>query len=184
MPGTLWTILVAAVTAVVTAIATGLFVTPRLDARKKRIGEAHAARDTFNTQLGVVLAACTRLQLLPADNPAWTPVLRERLTGERERWLQQLDDATRWMVDRVETYAGSWVLHQHINSAVEYAGYARMLMLSEREESTKLELLAALTLPVQRQFFGFWWSRVRHCVDDQRTFAETVARLTGEPTAP
>ncbi|WP_210582009.1 hypothetical protein [Streptomyces sp. GESEQ-4] len=183
MPGTLWTILVAAVTAVVTAIATGLFVTPRLDARKKRIEEAHAARDTFNTHLQAVLSACTRLQLLPPDDPAWTPVLRERLTGERERWLQQLDDATRWMVDHVETYAGSWVMRQHIDFAVGYASNARMLMLSEREESTKLELLAALTLPVQRQFFGFWWSRVRHYVDDHRTFAETLAHLASEPTA-
>ncbi|MFE7932956.1 hypothetical protein ACFU6S_30410 [Streptomyces sp. NPDC057456] len=182
MPGTLWTILVAAVTAVVTAIATGLFVTPRLDARKKRIGEAHAARDTFNTQLGAILSACTRLQSLPADDPAWTPVLRERLTGERERWLQQLDDATRWMVDHIDTYAGSWVMQQHIDFAVGYASNARMLMLSEREESTKLELLAQLTLPVRRQFFGFWWSRARHYVDDQRTFAETLAHLTGEPT--
>ncbi|MBV1940744.1 hypothetical protein KUF83_29875 [Streptomyces sp. BV286] len=182
MPGTLWTILVAAVTAVATAIATGLFVTPRLDARKKRIGEAHAARDTFNTHLQAVLSACTRLQAIPADDPAWTPVLRERLTGERERWLQQLDEATRWMVDHVETYAGSWAMRQHIEFAVGYAGSARMLILSERQESIKLELLATLTLPVQRQFFGFWWSRARHYVDDQRTFAQTLARLTSEPT--
>ncbi|MET8514371.1 hypothetical protein [Streptomyces sp. NPDC005077] len=37
-----WTLLVAAITAVVTAIATGLIATPRFEARKKRIGEAHA----------------------------------------------------------------------------------------------------------------------------------------------
>ncbi|MEU4351733.1 hypothetical protein [Streptomyces sp. NPDC023838] len=184
MPNTLWTISVAAVTAVVTAIATGLFVTPRLDARKKRIGEAHAARDTFNAHLGTVLSACTRLRALPADDPAWTPVLRERLRGERERWLQQVDDATRWMVDHVETYAGGWALRRHIELAVGYAGCARMLMLSERQECTKLELLAMLTLPVQRQFFGFWWSRLRYYGDDRRTFDETRARLLGEPTGP
>jgi hypothetical protein len=184
MPGTLWTILVAAVTAVVTAIATGLFVTPRLEARKKRIGEAHAARDTFNAHLRMVVSACGRLQLLRADNPAWTPVLRERVTAERERWLQQLDDATRWMVDHLETYAGSWAMVQHIDFVVPYAGNARMLMLSELDEATKLELLTALTLPVRRQAFGFWWYRVLHRVDDRRAFTETLARLTGGPTAP
>ncbi|MEU5900223.1 hypothetical protein [Streptomyces venezuelae] len=183
MPGTLWTILVAAVTAVATAVVTGVLVTPRLNARAKRIGEAHATRDTFNAHLQAVLSACVRLQLLPTDDPAWTPVMRERLTGERERWLQQLDDATQWMVDHVETYAGSWVLRQHIEFAVGYASTARMLWLSEREESTKLELLAALTVPVQRQFFGLWWSRARYYVEDQRAFAQALARLTGEPPA-
>ncbi|MGW1887243.1 hypothetical protein [Streptomyces sp. NPDC001970] len=182
MPNTLWTLLVAAVTAVVTAIATGLLVTPRLDARKKRIGEAHVARDTFSTHLMTVLWACTLLQQLPADDPDWTPVLRERLKGERERWLQQIDDATRWMFDHTPAYAGSWPARQLIDFAVAYATNARMLVLSEREEATELELLLALTTPVQRQFFTFWWTRARHYSADHRAFAETIAHLAPEPT--
>ncbi|MDX2986471.1 hypothetical protein [Streptomyces caniscabiei] len=177
---TLLTILVAAVTAVVAAIATGLIATPRLEARKKRITEAHAARDSLGTQMLTVLSACSLLQQVPADDPDWTPVLRERLQGERQRWLQQLDEATRWIIDHVMTYAGTWPSRPIINLAVSYASRARMVMLSEREEATKLELLVALTLPVQCQFFGYWWSRARHYVDDQRTFAETVARLDQE----
>jgi hypothetical protein len=39
MPNTLWALLVAAVTAVMTTLAVGLFVTPRMEARKKRLGE-------------------------------------------------------------------------------------------------------------------------------------------------
>ncbi|MGW3038167.1 hypothetical protein ACWDCB_44165 [Streptomyces sp. NPDC001178] len=74
-----WTLLVAAGTAVVTATATDLIVTPRLDARKKRIGEAHTARDTFGTHLMKVLATCSLLEQTPADNPDWTPVLRDRI---------------------------------------------------------------------------------------------------------
>ncbi|MFG2987661.1 hypothetical protein ACGFYQ_41950 [Streptomyces sp. NPDC048258] len=128
-----------------------------------------------------VLMAATRLQnfqLPAADDPACTPVMRERLTGERERWLQRIDDATRWMNDYVETFAGSWPSRSLIDFAVAYAGHARMVVLSEREEVTKLELLGALTLPVQRQFFGFWWVRARHFHADRRAFAETVARLS------
>ncbi|MDL2076247.1 hypothetical protein QNN03_07320 [Streptomyces sp. GXMU-J15] len=173
-----WTLVVAAVTALVTAITVGLVATPRLDARKKRIGDAHAARDTFGTHLLTVLAACTLLRLTPRDDPEWTPVLRERVKGERARWLEQLDDSTRWMVDHVFTYAGSWPLQRHKNLAVSYATNARGVFLSERQETTKLELLVALTTPVQRQFFGFWWSRARHHAADQRAFDEAVARLT------
>nr|WP_245695524.1 hypothetical protein [Streptomyces antibioticus] len=48
------------------------------------------------------------------------------------------------------TYAGSWPSRHLIQFAVEYAGNARILLLSEREEADKLELLLALTAPVQR----------------------------------
>ncbi|MFD6311035.1 hypothetical protein [Streptomyces nigra] len=102
MPNTLWTFPVAAVTAVVTGVAVGLFVTPRTEARKKRLGEVHAARDTFGANMLRVISACSLLQrfeLPPADDPGWTPAMRERLTRERGRWLQQLDEATVWLLD-------------------------------------------------------------------------------------
>ncbi|MFJ8364457.1 hypothetical protein [Streptomyces sp. NPDC093984] len=111
MPDSVWTIVVAAVTAVVTTTATGLIVAPRLEARRKRLVEVHAARDAFGAHMLQIISACVHLQniqLPPADDPAWTPVLRERLAGERERWWQQIDDATRWLIDNVATYAGSW----------------------------------------------------------------------------
>ncbi|MDN3029415.1 hypothetical protein [Streptomyces sp. S.PB5] len=174
------TLALTAVTAVVAATATGLVVTPRLDARKKRIGEAHTARDTFGTHLITVLATCTLLEQTPLDVPDWTPVLRDRMKGERERWLQQLDDATRWMVDNVAVYAGSWPLQRHKDFAVSYAASARGVVLSERDEATKRELLLALTTPVQRQFFGFWWTRARHFAADQQAFSATLARLNSE----
>ncbi|MFJ8364458.1 hypothetical protein [Streptomyces sp. NPDC093984] len=65
-----------------------------------------------------------------------------------------------------------------------YAGHARMLVLSEREEAAKLELLLELTVPIQRQYFGWLWSRARHIAADDRAFAATVARLPGETTTP
>ncbi|ELP69509.1 hypothetical protein PV735_46660 [Streptomyces turgidiscabies] len=187
MPDTAWPLLVAAVTAVVTTLAVGLFVAPRMEARKKRLGEVHTARDAFSTNMTRIISACSlleRLQLPPADEPGLTSVMRDRLTGERERWWQQLDDATRWLIDNVATYAGSWPMRHLIHFAVEYAGNARMVVLSEREEATKLELLLALTVPVQRQFFGWPWSRVRHMFADRQAFAETITRIGGEPIAP
>ncbi|MFF3617482.1 hypothetical protein [Streptomyces sp. NPDC002580] len=133
-----------------------------------------------------IVSACSLLQrfeLPPADDPGWTPVMRERLTGERDRWMQQLDDATVWLLDNAMTYAGSWPSAQIIRFAVDYAGHARAVVLSEREEATKVELLLELTMPVQRQFFGWSWSRARHAVADRRAFAETIARISGEPSA-
>ncbi|WP_330294101.1 hypothetical protein [Streptomyces sp. NBC_00576] len=187
MPNTVWTLLVAAVTAVVTALAVGLFVTPRMEARKKRLGEVHTARDTFSTNMTRIISACAslqRFQLPPDGESGLTPVARERLTGERERWWQQIDDATRWLIDNVALYAGSWPLPDLIQFATAYAGNARIVVLSEREEATKVELLIALTVPVQRQFFGFPWSRARHHVADRQSFAETLALIGGEPSAP
>lgn len=187
MPNTLWTLLVAAVTAVVTTLAVGLLVSPRMEARKKRLGEVHTARDTFSVTMTRIISACAllqRMQLPPADEEGWTPVMRERLAGERTRWLQQLDDATLWLIDNVMTYAGSYLMSHHGRFAVDYAGHARAVMLSERAEATKVELLLELTAPVQRQFFGWPWSRAWHVFADHRAFAETIARISGEPTAP
>jgi hypothetical protein len=179
--------LLLAATAVVTALAKGLFVTPRMEARKKRLGGVHATRDTFSANMTRIISACGLLQQvqLPADDePGWTPVMRERLAGERERWWQQIDDATRGLIDNVVAYAGSWPTAYLIQFAVDYASNARMVALSEREEATKLELLLALTVPVQRQFFGWSWARARHAPADRRTFAATVARISGEPATP
>ncbi|MEU5069586.1 hypothetical protein AB0G95_36760 [Streptomyces virginiae] len=77
--------------------------------------------------------ASARLRNFPlpaADDPACAPVVRERLTAERERWLQQTDEATQWTNDHVATFAGGWPSQRLIDFAVTYSGHARMLMLS------------------------------------------------------
>ncbi|WP_406390200.1 hypothetical protein OG806_49550 [Streptomyces sp. NBC_00882] len=106
------------------------------------------------------------------------------MANERNRWLQQLDEATMWLLDNAATYAGSWPNARIIRFAIDYAGHARAIVLSEREETTKVELLLALTAPVQRQFFGYPWSRARHVLADHRAFAATIARISGEPSTP
>lgn len=187
MSSTLWTLSVACLTAVVTSLVLGLFITPRMEARKNRVGSAHALRDAFNTHMGQIVSACLLLQHFPAppgDDLSFTPVMRERLTGERARWLQQLDDATLWLIDNATAYAGGWPTARLIRFATDYAGHARLVVLSEREENTKVELLVALTAPVQRQLFGWIWARARHALADHQTFADVCSSISGEPSTP
>ncbi|MEU2500264.1 hypothetical protein ACPCC5_27290 [Streptomyces pseudogriseolus] len=190
MPNILWTLLVATVTALVTTVATGVLVIPRLEARKRRIQEAHTARDTFNSNLLKIISACARLQSLPlpaADDPDCTEVVRVRLAAERERWMQQLDDATRWLIDHVETYAAGWPLGELRTMAAHYAAASRMVMISERPEETKAELLAELAAPVQGIYFTYAWNRARNYRTDRASLAAALARVHAlpatEPTA-
>lgn len=190
MPNIAWTLLAATVTALVTTIATGVLVIPRLEARKRRIQEAHTARDTFNSSLLTIISACTRLQSLPlpaADDPDCTEVVRARLAAERERWMQQLDDATRWLIDHVETYAAGWPLGELRTMAAHYAAASRMVMISERSEEAKVELLAELAGPVQGIYFTYVWNRARNYRRDRAGLAAALARVNAlpapEPTA-
>ncbi|GCD37766.1 hypothetical protein OEIGOIKO_05572 [Streptomyces chrestomyceticus JCM 4735] len=57
-----------------------------------------------------------------------------------------------------------------------------MVVLSEREEARKTEALTALTLPVQRHFFGWFWPRGRHFIADRQSFAQTIALINTEST--
>ncbi|MFC9285837.1 hypothetical protein [Streptomyces sp. NPDC057052] len=74
--------------------------------------------------------------------------MRARVRAERARWMKQLDEATEWMVDNVETYAPTWpaaVLREMIGT---YVTHARAMAISERGDDRKAELLIELTDPV------------------------------------
>ncbi|MFB7932860.1 hypothetical protein ACFC4C_27535 [Streptomyces sp. NPDC056039] len=184
MPNIVWPLLAATVTALVTTIATGVLVIPRLEARKRRIQEAHIARDTFNSTLLTIISACNRLQSLPLpapDDPDCTEVMRARLAAERERWMQQLDEATRWLIDHVETYAAGWPLGELRIMAAQHAAASRMVMISERPEETKVELLAELAGPVQGIYFTYVWNRARNYGRDRASLAAALARANALP---
>ncbi|MFJ9343775.1 hypothetical protein ACIRP0_31510 [Streptomyces sp. NPDC101733] len=188
MQSTLWTLTLAALTAVVTSVAVGLLVTPRLEARKRRIQEVHTARDTFSSSVLTILTSCGRLRDLPLPpdgDPATTGNVRTRLESDRERWLQQLDDATMWMIDHLETFALSWPSARLRNLAGRYVVASRMTVLSDREESTKIEILLDLTAPIQGIFFTRWWHRARHLHRYMTQLEGTLGRLTApDPTPP
>ncbi|GAA2108316.1 hypothetical protein [Streptomyces synnematoformans] len=170
-----------AITSVAAVVAPGLTVTPRIEARRQRIQQAYADRDTFNRNLMVILCACARLrglQLPPTDDPDCTPSVRERLVGERRRWMQQIDDATRWMADNVERFAGGWPTEQLRDVPAAYAAHARMLWLSDRDDHLKIEQLAELTAPVQAMYFRYVWHRARHTLAHRAAFTAMVDRIT------
>ncbi|MGY4997411.1 hypothetical protein [Streptomyces sp. 900105245] len=156
------TILIALATALVTTVGTGWLVVPRLEARKRRIGEAHQARDRFLASMLRIVAAAARLREIEepaADDPGWTDVMRERVRAERARWMKQIDEATEWMVDNMETFAPTWptdVLRQMIGT---YAAHARAVAISEREDTKKAERLVELTEPVWAVFGSRGWQR-------------------------
>ncbi|MGW3628024.1 hypothetical protein [Streptomyces sp. NPDC000880] len=183
MPNTVWTLLVAALTALVTTVATGLLVTPRLEARKRRIQEVHTARDTFSSSVLTILSSCSRLKNMPlpaADDPDCSEVLRARLAAERERWVQQLDDATLWMIDHMETFGVSWPSDNLRSLIANYVVHSRIVMLSEREEAAKVDLLLELAEPIQNIFFVYWWRRAPHMRSNQRRLT-TVIEALGAP---
>ncbi|KIF67091.1 hypothetical protein HY68_35740 [Streptomyces sp. AcH 505] len=187
MSNTLWTLLVAAVTAMVTALAVGLFISPRMEARKKRVGDLNSLRDTFHANLMRITTSCQLLkkfELPAADDPHCTPAMRERLTGERNRWWQQIDEATMWLVDNAAIYASSWPFPRLVRLANAHAYYARVVVMSERDEAMKVEFLRLLTVPVFRQFFGFPWARARHVETDQRAFDALCMAINAEPNTP
>lgn len=183
-PGMLETVVVALVTALVTTVGTGWLVVPRLEARKRRIGELHQARDKFLASMLRVVSAGTRLQAIgepAADDPAWTEEMRGRVRAERARWMKQLDEATEWMVDNLETYAPTWptaVLREMIGT---YVAHARAVAISGRGDDRKAELLTELTEPVWEVFGSRGWQRgprlLPRSVD---RLAATIATMAAE----
>ncbi|MFG3071907.1 hypothetical protein [[Kitasatospora] papulosa] len=161
-PGVVETVALALVTALVTTVGTQWLVVPRLEARKRRIMDVHQARDRFLTEMRHIMGASARLQghEAPApDDPAWAPVMHERIAAGRARWVKQLDDATEWLVDNVELYAPSWPTDFLRNMISTYVSNAWAVMLSEREDTRKAVLLSQLTTPVWEVFGSCGWER-------------------------
>ncbi|WP_314614681.1 hypothetical protein [Streptomyces stackebrandtii] len=160
------TLLIAVVTAVVSAVvagvATGVLVVPRMEARKRRIGEVHLARDRFLASMLKIMSASARMRAMnepAAGDPDCTDVVRDRIRTERARWMKQMDEATEWMVDNIETYSLSWpaaVLREMVGT---YAAYARAVVISERTDDRKAKHLARLTEPVWEVFGSRAWQR-------------------------
>jgi hypothetical protein len=99
MPSTLWTLLVAAVTAVVTALGEVRSSTRAWRPARNGWAGPHCPRHPRREHAADHLRLLTAIEIraAPADDPEWTPVMRERLANERNRWLQQLDDAIGWL---------------------------------------------------------------------------------------
>lgn len=177
----LWTtnILLAAAT----SLFIGLFVTPRLEARKPRIEArnnakrvAFEARAEFSKRVLTILSACGRLQAfeVPPSLSETRPDLAERLNAERQRWIDQLDEATRYLVDNIEMFALGYPTNRLRAIIGDFVSHARGVVLSDRPVDKQVERLTALTAPIQTLFFVPRW----HVVIKLRSFDEFQRALT------
>lgn len=177
MPNLIYTVLVAALTAVVVLTVNSLTVMPRLEARNRRIQAAHRARDAFESNVLIILGSCQRLGGWQVPSDA-SPKVRQAVLAERERWFRQLDDATMQMVDQVEQFALGYVSYMGIQDlAIRYAGAVRAVMISERAKVEKVELLVRLTEPVHGVFFARWWWRISHLPDEKNKLLRLLDEL-------
>ncbi|MCO6009736.1 hypothetical protein NE236_32675 [Actinoallomurus purpureus] len=178
------TIATAAATAVATTWAIGMTVSPRLDARKARILKAHQDRDSFSDSILTILAACARLEAfeIPSDVP---DTLGTALRAERQRWLNQIDEATCWLVDNTQRWAGTYYSGWGLRDLmVRYAADARGVVLSERDEAAKVSFLREITEPVQEIFFArTWWLRALRVASQAQRLTCALDRLESGETS-
>ncbi|MFD3416262.1 hypothetical protein [Streptomyces decoyicus] len=174
MPSWISTILLT----VTTTLVVGLVVTPRLEARNRRIRLSYEARDEFSRHVLTILSACGRLQNTPisAALTEQRPALAERLNGERQRWIDQLDEATRYLVDNMETFGLGYPTDRVRAIVGEFVINARGVVLSERSVDKQAERLSALAAPVQNIFFTRRW-RLTTIVQSFVEFDQAVAAL-------
>lgn len=177
------TVILAVLTTLVTNFAWSRFA-PRLEARSARITAAWAARATFSGHVLTILSATARLQNLEPDE-APEP-LRTRLQGERGRWVEQVEDATRYLIDHVEQYvltypSGPLDLQRLLTEAVVAA---RGVWLSDLEVGERARRVQSLFEPVQNIFFAKNSHRLRHLADDRRRLQELLRSINGPDQDP
>jgi len=143
---------------VATTIVTGLTVGPRLTARAKRLQTAYDNRDRFGESVLTILALCVNLErfIIP---PEVDDAVRTKLEGERDRWIDEIDDATIWLVDHIHLTALGYVRFSDLVGG--YASHARGVWLSDRPVEERARALRELTEPVQTIYFTRRWRVVR-----------------------
>lgn len=140
-----------------TALVVGLTMGPRLAARSKRIQATHDSRDRFNDSVLDLLVLCGNLEMVTIP-PSLTDPARSRLQGERDRWLNQIDETTTWMVDHWQQFALSYLGLMGVRDLVaRYVAAARGLWLSNRRLDDRVRMLKELTEPIQTIFFARRW---------------------------
>ncbi|MER5301376.1 hypothetical protein ABT039_18140 [Streptomyces lasiicapitis] len=153
-----------------TALFIGLVITPRLEARNKRVQITHEARDEFSRRVLTILSASARLRDTPVPEALveQRPDLAQKLTADRDRWVDQLDEATRYMIDNLETFGLSYATERGRALVGRFVAYSRAIVLSERTIEAKTDRLISLAGPIQNIFFTRRW----RIITIGRSFAE------------
>lgn len=175
MPTWLSTILIALATTVVTQYA----LAPRLEARKRRVLAAHEWRDQFSASLLTIVTAAGRLQTMEVPDGA-SATVRSAIERDRQRWLEQIDEASRHLVDHMERYALGYIgWGGYRDLAIRYAFLTRAVWVSDRLQAHRVELIRRLGEPVQSIFFAHWWNRLGQQARDVHKLYDLMEELAG-----
>jgi hypothetical protein len=168
-----------------TAILAGLTVGPRLAARSKRIQTAYDSRDRFGDSVLDILALCSNLEKVHVQSEITDP-LRSRLQGERDRWLDQLDETTTWLVDHWQRFALGYLRRKNVrNLVVRYVADARGLWLSDRPLDERVRMLRELTEHIQTIHFARRWRAITAVPEEVRHLRMKLDILEGNaPSTP
>ncbi|MGW7336647.1 hypothetical protein [Streptomyces sp. NPDC054808] len=157
MPHWLITVLITIATALAATVVSSLTITPRLEARNRRIQAGHQDREQFGRAVLAVLTCGARLagMRIPDDT---SPAVRQALTQELDRWRQRIDEATRDLSDSTAPLSFVVPLRE---VALRFALTTRLVWISERAEDARIEALIELAGLAQGLYFSAWWRRPR-----------------------
>ncbi|GAB2717737.1 hypothetical protein [Kitasatospora kifunensis] len=172
----------SAATAVILAFILSRF-SPRYDARSVRIKAAWADRDQFSKDVLTILAAAGRLLAVQVPNEA-SEVMRSRLEAERARWAEQIDVATRNLVDNMERYLLGYPNRLGLHDLLgRYAAAARFIWISERSEERRVEMVRDLSAHIQGIVFAKASYKLGH-LTDHRTELRRLLEVLETPETP
>ncbi|HTJ68771.1 MAG TPA: hypothetical protein VL551_14645 [Actinospica sp.] len=128
-------------------------IVPAANARTKATEVVHEDRRQFNSYVITILAACAKLNAT-ASGSERSYAEAQLLKHERDRWVAQIDDATKWMIDNLERVALSYLnLLGYRDLLLRYSFAVRMVWISERSAEERQRMIVEMTEPVQAIFF-------------------------------
>ncbi|MFJ8644371.1 hypothetical protein [Streptomyces sp. NPDC093610] len=127
-----------------TLIVSGRYISPLLEVRNRRFQAKMQAREKFQANMLTVLSAVTRLLAVHVP-PEASDTVRSALRAERARWSAQIDEATKYLADNCEQVAFAYAGSRIPELTVRYSANARMVWISDQNESLKLSTLRDVT---------------------------------------
>lgn len=153
------TLIIAVLTSLLTTIATGILVGPRLEARNRRLQEAFKARERFGNSVFDLLTNTNRLLAIQVPEDANRGLSRS-LRAERARWITKIDQATMHLIDETEHFALGYGPGLGIRElAAAFATHSRAVWVSERSLEKRLQLLHEMASHAQSIYFTAWWRK-------------------------
>ncbi len=152
MPSWGTTALISIVTALLTLIVSGRYISPLLEVRNRRFQAKMQAREKFQANMLDVLSAVIHLLAAPVV-PEATDTVRTALREERARWRAQVDEATKYLTDHAVQLLFAYRGPKLPDLAVRYSSNVRGVWISDRTEERKLTALRDITQHCHALFF-------------------------------